>query len=227
MIRLTSVEKAYHIRGAPPRRVLDDVSIEFPTGVNVGVLGLNGAGKSTLIRLLSGAEKPDKGTIERSGIVSFPLGFASIFHPDLTGRENIRFLAKIYNINTSDIFRYVQWFADLGYYFDLPVKSYSSGMLAKVAFAACLAIEFDTYLVDEITEVGDGIFREKAALEFRRRASRSDMILVSHNADTIREYCDKGAVIHHGSIEMFDSVQDALRRFSEICHDASSMNEIK
>src|SRR6185503_20386785 len=106
MINLANVQKGYHVRGLPHKKVLDSVSVEFPSGRNVGVLGLNGAGKSTLIRLLSGAEKPDSGTISRKGMVSFPLGFASIFHPDLTGRENVSFVSRIYALDESQVCAY-------------------------------------------------------------------------------------------------------------------------
>lgn len=216
MIRLNSVTKSYHVSGKIGRKVLDNVSVEFPTGRNVGILGLNGAGKSTLIRLLSGAEQPDVGTITRSGLVSFPLGFSSIFHPDLTGRDNVGFVARIYGLEAKEVADYTLWFSELADYFDAPVKFYSSGMLAKLAFGLCLSIDFDVYLIDEITEVGDGIFREKAALAFRERAQRSDIILVSHNIDTIREYCDIGAVMNEGKIEIYDSVTEAAGVYRQI-----------
>lgn len=213
MIALHGITKSYHVGGLPTRRVLDNVSVVFPTGRNVGVLGLNGAGKSTLIRLLSGTERPDSGSIKRSRSVSFPLGLASIFHPDLTGRENIAFVARVYDLGIERVADYVAWFAEIGSYLDAPVKYYSSGMMAKLAFGLCLAIDFDVYLIDEVTEVGDGVFREKAAREFRARADRSDLVVVSHNVDTIREYCNLGAILHNGQIEMFEDVEDALTQF--------------
>ncbi|MBO9669944.1 MAG: ABC transporter ATP-binding protein [Sphingobium sp.] len=219
MIRLDNVSKSYKLRHGGRRQVLQNVTAEFPTGVNVGILGLNGAGKSTLIRLLSGAELPDKGTITSTGHISFPLGFASIFHPDLTGRDNLKFLARVYGANIDDMLAYVDWFSQLGRMLDSPTSTYSSGMLAKVAFAASLAIDFDHYLIDEITEVGDGIFREKAAHEFRRKMSHADMVVVSHNPGTIREYCDIAGIIHGGALEMYESVDETLRRFDIICRE--------
>ncbi len=215
MISLNSVSKTYHVGGKIARKVLDDVTVEFPTGSNVGILGINGAGKSTLIRLLSGAEQPDIGTVKRTGMVSFPLGFSSIFHPDLTGRDNVAFVSRIYGVDVKQVSDYVLWFSELADYFDAPVKFYSSGMLAKLAFGLCLSIDFDVYLIDEITEVGDGIFREKASLAFQERAQRSDIILVSHNIDTIREYCDVGAVINAGKVDMYSSVSDAVIAYRE------------
>lgn len=219
MIRLENVSKSYKLPGGHRRTVFRNVNAEFPTGVNVGILGLNGAGKSTLIRLLSGAELPDQGRIASSGHISFPLGFASIFHPDLSGRDNLKFLSRVYGTHFDDMLGYVEWFSQLGKMLDAPTNTYSSGMLAKVAFAASLAIDFDHYLIDEITEVGDGIFREKSAHEFRRKMSHADMIVVSHNPGTIREFCDIAGIIHDGDLVLFGSVDEALRRFEVICQE--------
>jgi capsular polysaccharide transport system ATP-binding protein len=213
MIRLIDVTKTYKPRASGAKVVLDNVTVEFPTGRNVGIFGMNGAGKSTLIRLLAGAEKPDRGHIIRDGSVSFPLGFSSIFHPDLTGRENVEFVARVYGLVGKEVALHVEDFAELREYFDIPVKTYSSGMLSKLAFGLCLAIDFDVYLIDEITEVGDGRFRQKALAAFRDRMLSSDVIIVSHNIDTIRDYCDMGAVLHNGKIEFFETITEAQARF--------------
>jgi capsular polysaccharide transport system ATP-binding protein len=210
MIRLENVTKAYHVRGGHRNVVLRNVSVAFPTGVNVGVLGLNGAGKSTLIRLLAGSEAADGGRIVREGAVSIPLGLATIFHPDLTGRENLAFLSRIYHVDRRFLFDYVAEFSELGRQLDDQTKTYSSGMLAKVAFGACLAIPFDIYLIDEITEVGDGRFREKALRAFSETTRDADVVIVSHNTDTIRQYCDIGAVMHEGAITLFDDLEAAI-----------------
>ena len=215
MIRLEGVSKTYHSRFAPPRTVLDDVSIEFPTGQNVGVLGLKGAGKSTLIRLLSGAEEPDSGMIVRDGLPSFPLGFANIFHPDLSGRDNVDFVSRVYGLERIRVREFTREFAELGPYFENPVKTYSTGMLAKLAFGLCLCGDFDVYLIDEITEVGDSTFREKALAAFRERMAEADIILVSHNADTLRQYCDMGALLQNGRLEMFQTVELALTAYEK------------
>jgi capsular polysaccharide transport system ATP-binding protein len=213
MIELRNITKTYHPRGGQPNVVLDNASVVFPAGRNVGVLGLNGAGKSTLIRLLAGTEMPDKGKILRSGTVSFPLGLASIFHPDLTGKENLQFLSRLYDVKFKDLYAYVQDFSELGRQLENQTKTYSSGMLAKVAFGACLAIDFSVYLIDEVTEVGDGRFREKALREFSKKVEKSDIIIVSHNVDTIREYCDIGAVLGGGAITLYDSVDLAVAAY--------------
>ena len=216
MIELDHVSKIYHPRGGGRNVVLDEATVVFPTGRNVGVLGLNGAGKSTLIRLISGTEIPDRGTIKRDRQVSFPLGLATIFHPDLSGRDNISFVADIYGIDRRFLADIVQDFSELGRQFDNQTKTYSSGMLAKLAFGACLGIDFDIYLIDEITEVGDGKFRKKALAAFAERTAYADIILVSHNVDTIRQFTDMGAVLSNGQIEMFDDVEAAIVRYRSL-----------
>lgn len=220
MINLANVTKRYHIRGRDCKIILNDVSACFPDGVNVGVLGLNGVGKSTLIKIISGSELPDAGQVLRNGQVSFPLGFASIFHPDLSGRENVTFVSRVYGVNQKAVIQYVKSFSEIGEYFDAPVKYYSSGMLAKLAFGLCLAIDFDTYLIDEITEVGDGVFRHKAAAAFKARAKTSNIILVSHNVDTIKEYCDVCAILSNGKLNMYSSVSEGLIAFRSIVAEA-------
>src|SRR5580693_4261248 len=203
MIALDQVTKSY--RTAQGRRVvLDNASAEFPTGCNIGILGANGAGKSTLIRLLTGSEQPDRGRIRRDGRVSFPLGYGGTFHGSLSGRENVAFLARIYGADLRETIGYVADFAELGAYFDMPVNTYSAGMRARLAFGACLAIDFDIYLIDEVTETGDERFRRKCALAFRERIQRSDIILVTHNSRTIRQYCADG------ELRLYDDVAGAL-----------------
>ncbi|MFZ2004782.1 MAG: ATP-binding cassette domain-containing protein [Stellaceae bacterium] len=210
MIALDAVSKSYRTRQGGRRVVLDRVSVEFPDSCNVGVLGANGAGKSTLIRLLSGSEMPDRGRIRRDGRVSFPLGYGGTFHGALSGRENVAFIARVYGADVHRAIKYVADFAELGGYFDMPVNTYSAGMRARLAFGACLAIDFDTYLIDEVTEIGDERFRRKCALAFRERLQRSDIILVTHNSRTIRQYCERGAVLSNGELRLYDNVPIAL-----------------
>src|SRR5438270_646144 len=191
MIALERVAKAYKTT-AGRKVVLDNATLTFASGHNFGILGANGAGKSTLIRLLAGSEMPDRGTIRRYARVSFPLGFGGTFHGALSGRENVAFIARIYGAGRRPTARYVEEFAELGAYFEMPVNTYSAGMRARLAFATCLAIDFDVYLIDEVTEIGDQRFRRKCAEAFRQRMLRSDIILVTHNPHTIRQYCDRG-----------------------------------
>ncbi len=212
MIALERVSKSY--RTAAGRRVvLDDTTIEFAAGHNVGILGGNGVGKSTLIRLIAGSEMPDRGRITRHARVSFPLGFGGTFHGALSGRENIAFMARVYGAAVRPTIRFVEEFAELGEYLDMPVQTYSAGMRARLAFGACLAIEFDVYLIDEVTEVGDERFRKRCAAAFRERLRRSDIIVASHNAHTIRQYCDRAAILSNGRLQMFDNVAGAFEQY--------------
>lgn len=212
MIALDGVSKSYPTP-AGRKIVLDNATVTFAAGHNVGILGVNGAGKSTLIRLLAGTEPPDRGIVRREARVSFPLGYGGTFHGALSGRENVVFIARVYGAAVRPMLRYVEEFAELGAYFDMPVNTYSAGMRARLAFAACLAVDFDVYLIDEVTETGDERFRRKCAAAFRERMARSDIILVTHNRQTIRQYCDLGAVLANGVLRLCDDMTSALDRY--------------
>lgn len=209
MIALDGVTKSYATT-AGRRVILDNVSATFDAGHNFGILGANGAGKSTLVRLLAGSEMPDRGMVRRYARVSFPLGFAGTFHGALSGRENVAFIARVYGAALSPALRYVEEFAELGEYWNMPVNTYSAGMRARLAFGACLAIDFDVYLIDEVTEIGDERFRQKCAVAFRDRMRRSEIILVTHNSRTIRQYCNRAAVLANGRLQLFEDVSNAL-----------------
>jgi capsular polysaccharide transport system ATP-binding protein len=218
MIALDGVCKSYRTR-AGHKTVLDNVSAVFEAGHNIGILGVNGAGKSTLIRLLAGSEAPDRGAVRRYAQVSFPLGFGGTFHGALSGRENAAFLARVYGARRHAVIDYVEAFSELGEYFEMPVNTYSAGMRARLAFAACLAIEFDVYLIDEVTEIGDQRFRRKCAEAFRERMARSDIILVTHNAHTLRQYCDRGAILANGELTLYDDVGSALGQYHRLIRE--------
>jgi capsular polysaccharide transport system ATP-binding protein len=220
MIRLDHVCKAYRTRNGR-RIVLDNVNATFEAGHNFGILGVNGAGKSTLIRLLAGSEPPDRGVVRRYGRVSFPLGFGGTFHGALSGRENAAFIARIYGASLRAVIGYVEEFAELGEYFTMPVNTYSAGMRARLAFAACLAIDFDVYLIDEVTEVGDQRFRRKCADAFRARTAHSDIILVTHNPQTLRQYCDRGAILANGALSLHDDVSAALTQHHRMVQETA------
>jgi capsular polysaccharide transport system ATP-binding protein len=209
VITLDRVSKAYSTN-AGRRVVLDNASATFAAGNNFGILGANGAGKSTLVRLLAGSEMPDRGMVRRQARVSFPMGFAGTFHGALSGRENVAFIARVYGVALRPALRYVEEFAELGEYWKMPVNTYSAGMRARLAFGACLAMDFDVYLIDEVTEIGDERFRQKCAVAFRDRMQRSNIILVTHNSRTIRQYCDRAAVLAKGRLQLFDDVSSAL-----------------
>jgi capsular polysaccharide transport system ATP-binding protein len=217
VIVLDRVHKAYRtIKGR--QIVLDDVSMAIPEGRSLGVLGANGSGKSTLIRLLAGTERPDAGLVRRGAkAVSFPLGFGGTMHPKLSGHENVVFLARLYGVDEREAAAYVEEFAELGTYFRMPVGTYSAGMRARLAFGVCLAIQFDVYLIDEVTSVGDARFRVKCLDAFRQRMDHADVIMVTHDYETMRAYCDIGAVLSGGHLTLFEDLEAAID------HHASAM----
>jgi capsular polysaccharide transport system ATP-binding protein len=210
MIELDQVTKIYPtVTGE--NVVLDSISFKFPFRTNIGILGKNGSGKSTLLRLIAGTEQPDSGSVHRSGTVSWPIGFAGGFNGSLSGEENCRFVARIYGADVDEVVGFTMDFAELGEYFYMPVKTYSSGMKARLAFGLSMAIEFDAYLVDEVTAVGDAQFQKKCREAFEARSNRSAVIIVSHQLSTIRDYCQRCAVLKEGRLLVFDSVDEASR----------------
>lgn len=220
MIALDGVSKWYRTREGR-RVVLRDVDAMFPTGCRTGILGGNGAGKSTLVRLLAGAEQPTRGTIRRRGRISFPVGFDGTFHPALSGRENIRFLARVYGVDARRLVSDVADFSELGQYLDMPVETYSSGMRAKLAFGTCLAIDFDMFLIDEVTAVGDERFQARCRDAFESRLRHADLIMVSHDFSTIRAYCRTAAILSGGRIETFADVDEAITLHRARIQDAA------
>jgi capsular polysaccharide transport system ATP-binding protein len=209
MITLDNVSKVYGTRQGP-RTVLDGLNLRIAKGEKVGILGRNGAGKSTLIRLISGVELPTHGHIYRGISVSWPLAFGGAFQGSLTGLDNVRFICRIYNAPIAPAIAFVEDFSELGTYLREPVKKYSSGMRARLAFAISMAVEFDCFLIDEIVAVGDSRFHEKCHIElFEKRKDRA-MIIVSHSADYIRQHCQHAAVLVAGKLHSFDQVEDAL-----------------
>jgi capsular polysaccharide transport system ATP-binding protein len=199
MIRLAGINKTYNTRSGPVH-VLRDIDLSIDSGERVGILGRNGAGKSTLIRLISGAEFPTSGVVERDMSVSWPLAFGGAFQGSLTGYDNLRFICRIYGVDPTDKVAFVEDFSELGIYLREPVKTYSSGMRARLAFAISMVIEFDCFLIDEIIAVGDTRFHEKCHRElFERRGDRA-MIIVSHNAGYIKEHCTRAAVLVNGEL---------------------------
>ncbi|MBV1703868.1 MAG: ABC transporter ATP-binding protein [Hyphomicrobiales bacterium] len=215
MIQLDRVFKFYKTE-RHTKIVLDHVSTTFESGRSYGLLGVNGAGKSTTLRLISGVELPNSGKVRRSVRVSWPLGFASGFHPFMTGRENVKFVARVYGADVRKTVLFVEDFSELGDYIDASVKTYSSGMMARLAFGLSMAIEFDCYLIDEITAVGDQRFQARCAAAFEARRKTADLIVVSHSMQTIKDYCDSGGVIVDGRMIMFDSVDKAIEMYNRL-----------
>jgi len=214
VIEFQNVSKAYKTAKST-KVILQDFSGEFPRGRNIGLLGVNGAGKSTLLRLIAGTEYPDRGRIRRRAFVSFPVNFAA-FKGNLSARENCRFVSRIYGVNTRSVERFVEEFAEIGKYFDMPIATYSSGMRSRISFGLSMAIDFEVYLVDEALSVGDGVFRARADALFQAKAKQANLIIVSHNPGTVSKYCDMGAVISDGKLLIFDKLEDAVAHYQSI-----------
>ena len=215
MITLENVRKVYRTNHGR-HCVLDNITTQITKGEKIGILGKNGAGKSTLIRLISGAELPTSGYIKRGMSVSWPLAFGGAFQGSLTGRDNARFICRVYGASIETVIPFVLEFSELGKFFDEPVKTYSSGMASRLAFSISMAIEFDCFLIDEIVAVGDSRFSEKCNHElFQKRMDRT-MIIVSHQPDLIRRYCSTAAVLHEGHLTKFDKVEAAFEYYENI-----------
>ncbi|OSI16448.1 ABC transporter ATP-binding protein [Neisseria dumasiana] len=213
MISVEHVYKKYQTR-LGWRTVLEDINFQLEKGEKIGILGRNGAGKSTLIRLISGVEPPTEGEIKRTMSISWPLAFSGAFQGSLTGMDNLRFICRIYNVDIDYVKAFTEEFSELGQYLYEPVKRYSSGMKARLAFALSLAVEFDCYLIDEVIAVGDSRFSEKCRYElFEKRKDRS-IILVSHSPSAMKQYCDNAMVLEAGRLHQFDNMDDAYQYYN-------------
>ena len=207
-IELEGVHKSYRTRRGPTP-ILKDVNLHVGAGEHVGILGQNGSGKSTLIRILSGIDRPTSGSVYRGMSVSWPLAFGGAFLGTLTGLDNIRFVCRLYGVDPKEKLPFIEDFTELGKYLREPVRSYSSGMRARLAFAVSMAIDFDCYLIDEIVAVGDDRFQRKCQIElFEKRADKA-FLIVSHSPDFIRDHCHKASVLVAGELTNFDNVDDA------------------
>lgn len=212
MIRLICVSK-YFVTRHGRHYVLRDADLVIPDGVNVGVLGRNGSGKSTLMRLIAGVDIPNKGTVERHGRYSWPMGIAQGLQGAMTGRENARFVCRIQGLGRDaipEIIDFIAGFAEIGAYFDMPVSTYSSGMRARLNFAISMAIDFDCYIIDELTAVGDLSFAEKSRRVFKEKRDRASFIKVSHNLRELGRDCDAGLVLDRATIRYFPEIDAAI-----------------
>ena len=210
MIIVDSVCKKYNTRNGY-KNVLNNISFTLHRGEKLGIIGRNGAGKSTLIRLISEIEKPTSGTIKRSMSISWPLAFTGAFQGSLTGMDNLRFICRIYQTDIKKTKEYVEDFAELGEYLYEPIKKYSSGMKARLAFALSLSIEFDCYLIDEVIAVGDSRFTQKCKKELFENKKDRSLILVSHNMNAIKSNCDKAMVLDEGNLYQFETIDEAYQ----------------
>ena len=210
MIRLTNVCKTYYARGVP-KVVADNITFTFPERECIGLLGRNGAGKSTLVNMISGALAPDSGLIERDGTVSWPVGFSGSFHRDLTGRQNVRFVARVYGVDSDELSEFVEDFAQLGQHYDMPTRTYSSGMRSRLSFGVSMGVPFDTYLLDEVTSVGDSAFKDRSTDILQDRLKNVGAILITHAMGKVRDLCDSVAVLHNGTLHHFPDVNEGIR----------------
>ncbi|WP_137167845.1 ABC transporter ATP-binding protein [Salinimonas lutimaris] len=210
MIKIENLTKSYPSK-IGPQYIFKNLNFSFPTDKNVAILGRNGAGKSTLFRLLAKSEYPDRGRVLTNRSMSWPVALQTGIHPQMTGRENARFIGRINNVRSLASYENsVQEFAELNKKFDLPVKTYSSGMRAKLVFACCMNIDFDVYLIDEATSVGDPLFRRKAKETLREKAKNAGVIMVSHELDQIREYCSSAVLIDKGKLTYFEDLEEGI-----------------
>lgn len=201
------LSKTYH--GAH-KSLFSDLNFNVERDGRLAILGRNGQGKSTLIKMLGGILPPTEGCIDWRMTSSWPIGFGGGFQGSLSGLDNIRFLSRLYNRDYKSTLARVDDFAELGSSLRFPVKHYSSGMRARLAFGLSLAIEFDCYLIDELVAVGDARFQRKCEEElFQHRADRS-YLMASHDMHLISQHCSRALIIEGGRAKMFDDIDEAI-----------------
>ena len=217
MIIVDDLYKRYRSDHGMGKWVLQGVSFTIPPKLNVGLVGRNGAGKSTLLRLIGGIDTPTRGLVERRCRVSWPMGFGGGLAASLTGRQNAKFVCRIHGHeeDLQDRLRYIEDFAEIGDAFDEPVKTYSSGMKARLQFGLSLAFDFDVYISDEVTATGDAAFQKKALAAFKSLTNRASLIMVSHADGTLKEFCTAGIWLHEGKAHWFDRLDDALKAYKQ------------
>jgi len=216
VIELKNVYKRYHNHHGS-NWVLEDINLNIPKGVSVGLVGRNGAGKSTLLRLMAGMDYADKGEVIRKGRISWPIGLSGGFQGSMTGRQNVKFVARVHGDDkkTAHIIEAVEQFAEIGDAFDEPVKTYSSGMRSRLGFGLSLAFDFDVFLSDEATAVGDAAFRQKATKAFKDKVGQASIIMVSHSVGILKDLCQAGIWLHEGKTIWFDDIDDALKAYNQ------------
>ena len=227
MIRLENLSKTFWVRGRA-KVVADNITVTFPGRTGVALMGRNGAGKSSMMSMLAGSLAPDSGTIRSTGSISWPVGYRGSFHGEMTAAQNTRFIARVYGVDADALSDFVEDFAELGQHFHLPIRSYSSGMSARLSFAVSMGLEFDTYLIDEVTSVGDEAFRVKSARLLLQRLNTSGAIVVSHGIRKLRQLCSCGAVLENGRLWWYDDLEEAIAHHLENMRrglDAAPVNQ--
>lgn len=216
MFELKNVTKSY-LTPNGRRYVFRNLSMAIPPGKNIGLIGRNGAGKSTLMRLLGGADIPDSGSVVTDRSISWPVGLTGGFQGSMTGRDNIKFVCRIYGAEGEAMrekVRYVQEFAEIGDWIDEPIKTYSSGMRSRVAFGLSMAFDFDYYLIDEVMSVGDAQFKRKCAEVFQEKMQKSNVVLVSHTMPEIEKLCDIVLLVRDGGIQVYEDVVEGIKAYN-------------
>lgn len=213
MIRLEKLSKYFPTRFGP-RYIFRDLDLVLPGDRDIAILGKNGAGKSTLMNILGGLEAPSAGRVVTDRVISWPLGLVTGFQPDMTGRENVRFICRVLGVTeTAEVEDYVKEFSEVGDDFELPVGGYSSGMRSRYNFAVSMGFDFDTYLLDEIMAVGDAAFRKKCDITLDQKRESANIIMVSHQAGAIRRHCNAAILLAYGRAEFYEDVDRALYRY--------------
>lgn len=216
MFELRNVTKSY-LTPKGRRYVFRNLSLSIPPGKNIGLIGRNGAGKSTLMRLLGAADIPDSGSVVTDKSISWPVGLAGGFQGSMTGRDNIKFVCRIYGAvgdHMREKVRYVQDFAEIGDWIDEPIKTYSSGMRSRLAFGLSMAFDFDYYLIDEVMSVGDAHFKRKCADVFQQKLQQSKVVLVTHSMSEIEKLCDIVLLVRDGGIQIYEDVTEGIKVYN-------------
>lgn len=214
MIKIENLSKSFLLKGHR-KYVARNINVRFPSKASIGLLGRNGAGKSTLLKIIAGTMRPDSGRVISKGEISWQIGFAGSFHGELTGAQNTRFVGRVYGVDTNELTEYVKDFSELGPSFNMPFRTYSSGMRARLAFGISMGIPFSYYLIDEVTAVGDAAFRRKCTKVLNERLENAGAIVVSHSTRTLRSICKSGAVLENGNLIWHDYIESAIKE-----HDA-------
>jgi capsular polysaccharide transport system ATP-binding protein len=209
VIRASELVKIYP-SASGARRVLDGVSFSIEKGEKLAILGRNGAGKSTLVRILAGIEQPTTGQVVRDMSMSWPLGLSGGFSGSMTGYDCARFVSRVYGREWQRVCDYLEEFSELGKYLAMPIKTYSTGMRARLAFGISLAVDFDCYLIDEIISVGDKRFQKKSFEELFEKRKGNAMIIVSHHFEIIQELCSSVLVLKDGRARLFHDKRKAF-----------------
>lgn len=199
------------------REVLKGINLNIKKGEAVALIGVNGSGKSTLLKLMTKIIYPNKGKIITHGKLTSLLELGAGFHPDFSGRENIYFNASIFGLNKKQIDERIEQiieFSELEKYIDNPVRTYSSGMFMRLAFAVAINVDADILLVDEILSVGDQHFQEKCLNKMKElKTEGKTMVFVTHNLESAKELCDRTVWLHQGVIKMDEATDEVIEEY--------------